>query len=301
MMPETNDIVISYNGNTIATTSASGQKTIGTSGKFCTGNIIVDYTKPTSDVSWFGGIDSVKIYELTKEFALTDFTNWNEFVPSTTAFALKFPATTYSTTSSTSVTFDRVGKNGSTIYNNIILDFSQYNYTVITDVFCTINYTDDESSLGISHVISNSITNIIQLGQVPRVLDNEIVMPTNNTSGQTTYASSINSQASIFRSQSNLLSYVRTAYYGVRLGTPSANLAGSAYSFDDTYININSGTLSVLADTYMSANAWNYVSARDTKFKYRARLYQVKKPNTLEYSATRQAESMLINGVFPVD
>ena len=42
---ESVDISISYAGSRIATMSSSGTKTLLTSGKYCTDNIIIDYTK----------------------------------------------------------------------------------------------------------------------------------------------------------------------------------------------------------------------------------------------------------------
>lgn len=42
------DISIKYKGNEIATMNASGTKTLLTSGKYCEGNISVEYTKPVS-------------------------------------------------------------------------------------------------------------------------------------------------------------------------------------------------------------------------------------------------------------
>ena len=41
------DVSIKYKGNEIATMNASGTKTLLTSGKYCEGNISVDYTKPS--------------------------------------------------------------------------------------------------------------------------------------------------------------------------------------------------------------------------------------------------------------
>lgn len=44
------DISIKYKGNEIATMDASGTKTLQTSGKYCEGDISVDYVKPVSYV-----------------------------------------------------------------------------------------------------------------------------------------------------------------------------------------------------------------------------------------------------------
>lgn len=44
------DVTVKYKGNEIATMDASGTKTLLTSGKYCEGNISVDYVKPVSYV-----------------------------------------------------------------------------------------------------------------------------------------------------------------------------------------------------------------------------------------------------------
>lgn len=40
------DVTIKYRGSGIATMSASGTKTLGTEGKYCDSNIVVEYSKP---------------------------------------------------------------------------------------------------------------------------------------------------------------------------------------------------------------------------------------------------------------
>ena len=46
------DVSIKYKGSAIAEMSASGNKTLGTSGKYCEGDVVVQYTRPTaSDVT----------------------------------------------------------------------------------------------------------------------------------------------------------------------------------------------------------------------------------------------------------
>lgn len=46
------DVAISYKGSQIATMDASGTKTLNTQGKYCEGNIIVQYSKPASQMDY---------------------------------------------------------------------------------------------------------------------------------------------------------------------------------------------------------------------------------------------------------
>jgi hypothetical protein len=48
------DITVTYKGNTIATMDASGTKTLETQGKYCEGDIDIEYVKPSG-----GGIEAV--------------------------------------------------------------------------------------------------------------------------------------------------------------------------------------------------------------------------------------------------
>ena len=45
------DVTLTYNGNTIAEMSATGTKTLKTAGKYCEGDIGVNYTKPNGGTS----------------------------------------------------------------------------------------------------------------------------------------------------------------------------------------------------------------------------------------------------------
>lgn len=44
------DVTITYKGTTIAELSASGSKTLNTSGKYCEGDISITYDKPEASV-----------------------------------------------------------------------------------------------------------------------------------------------------------------------------------------------------------------------------------------------------------
>lgn len=64
------DVTIKYKGATIATMDATGSKTLGTAGKYCEGDIAVEYVKP-------GGGSNPKIvltYTLAEDFTSTTST-----------------------------------------------------------------------------------------------------------------------------------------------------------------------------------------------------------------------------------
>lgn len=68
--PASPDVVISYNNTEIATMSESGTKTLETEGTFCTGDIVVSYTK-----SGGGGGSSSDAYDLIIKCNGAGFTN----------------------------------------------------------------------------------------------------------------------------------------------------------------------------------------------------------------------------------
>lgn len=69
------DVDISYNGSTIATMSDTGTKTLETQGKYCTGDIVVSYTKPApeevaeKDVNFIDYDGTIRYSYTASEFA----------------------------------------------------------------------------------------------------------------------------------------------------------------------------------------------------------------------------------------
>lgn len=90
------DVDIKYRGNSIATMSASGTTTLGTQGKYCDSDIVVEYTKPAYD--WMGeDAEFVSTILPTRTTLLKD-TGFATWTPSATAKVIQASealATTY--------------------------------------------------------------------------------------------------------------------------------------------------------------------------------------------------------------
>ena len=65
------DVTLTYKGSTIAEMNATGSKTLKTSGKYCEGDIVVSYVKPSS-----GGSDELAKKMITGEGNITELPSY---------------------------------------------------------------------------------------------------------------------------------------------------------------------------------------------------------------------------------
>ena len=67
------DLTIKFKGNSIAELSESGTKTLKTAGKYCEGDITVEYAKPAGGGGGSGGTGT-EILTYGKSYAASEFT-----------------------------------------------------------------------------------------------------------------------------------------------------------------------------------------------------------------------------------
>lgn len=249
-----------------------------------------------TNAAWFGGENPILLFTKEVEWALSD-TNYSSLTPSTTNQYLTLPATSYSSANQ-NVILDRWGNgyNGGTALN-----FAEYNYVVIYDIFTPVVYTTEESTMALGHqqVMTSSI--IIPIAQKPRYSSSIIYYPSDTVSGATS-TTPITCSGYWYRTASNVQAYYTTTNYGVGgiYTTPSVSLQSSA-SLTPAYIYFYSGSFRVCANaTYMNVSAFDYVNPDETKIHERIKLYQVDKFSS---SGTQweRGTYMALNRTFPTD
>lgn len=209
-------------------------------------------------------------------------TNYSSLTPSTSSQTLTQPATSYTTSASTSVIYDRWGSS----YSGVALDFGSYNYLVVSEYYVNIAYTTTESSMGLAHESGYGYVQVHSIGQYPRASNGTIIYSTSTTAG----TSSVNTASSyyglVYRNASNT-KYLVSATYGLYI-TPQAPTLASTSTLTSNYINFRSPTWAMrTSSTYMNQSAWQYVNPTNTVLHVKQRLYRVKKSGLYENVATR--------------
>ena len=117
------DITVTYKDSTIATMDASGTKTLKTAGKYCDGDIGIEYEKPVPVWSYLGAnpVKVLDIAETETALANTGFATW-----------------TPSTTATTIVNLSDVG--------SLELDMENYEYVILWFFDASIVYDGTETN-----------------------------------------------------------------------------------------------------------------------------------------------------------
>lgn len=240
-------------------------------------------TGGSSTTPWWVAYDEPQLLHTATYTLLLSSTNYSSLTPSTTSQTLTQPATSYTASASTSVVYDRWG-NG---YNSgSALDFSQYNYLVISEQYVDIAYTTTESTMGLAHASGFGSVYIYSIGQYPRASSGNIIYPTSTTYGTTTAASCGGYYSLEYRNASNTKQITQTTY-GISVSPQTPSFASTS-SLTSNYINFRSPTWAIRTSAnYMSQDAWQYVDAANTTLYVKQRLYRVKKSGLYENITTR--------------
>ena len=234
---------------------------------------------------WVAYNEPELLYTATYTLPLSS-TNYSSLTPSTSNQTLTQPATSYTTSASTSVTYDRWG---SSYHGGAALNFGEYNYLVVSEYYIYIGYTTVESSMGLAHEVGYGYVQIHSIGQYPRVSGGNIIYPTPTTYGNTTVNASSYYYSLEYRNASNVKAIAQTTY-GLYLSPQTPTLASTS-SLTSSYINFRSPTWSMrTSTTYMNQNAWQYVNPARTMLHVKQRLYRVKKSGLYENVAIRAVE-----------
>lgn len=231
---------------------------------------------------WVAYNEPQLLYTATYTLPLSS-TNYSSLTPSTSSQTLTQPATSYTTSASTSPTYDRWG---SAYHSGSALDFSQYNYLVVSEQYVNIAYTTTESTMSLAHAVGFGSVYIYSIGQYPRASSGNIIYPTPTTYGTTTAASCGGYYSLEFRNASNTKQIAQTTY-GMSASPQTPSFATTS-SLTSSYINFRAPTWSIRTSTaYMNQNAWQYIDAANTTLYVKQRLYRVKKSGLYENITTR--------------
>lgn len=244
---------------------------------------------------WFVDKEAVLLYTAEKEWKLSE-TNYPSLTPSSSSQILKFPATEYTVAPHQNATFDRWGAD---YHGGSALDFNNYDYVIIRNTLIDVAYIGDESNFNYGHVMRCNMgycTNTYSKVAVDS--NNQLIIPSSSAfSGIALITAGVSTYLKYRDASKNIKYYV--GGQGITISQSSASLLPQLTNPSVSYVNFNADTVNIkTTSTYM--NAYSDVDADNTKIITQAKLYQVKKPSSVEYAYIRTANSLL-NGTLPTD
>lgn len=309
-VPDSNDVYHPFVDPSVTTATASnvtsgkvfiasdGTETTGTGASTITStysNGTVTLNTEDVSVAWWGGLNPVRLHEASYTLTL-DQTNYSDLTPSTSNQTLQQPASGYSSSAATYITFDRWG-NG--YHGGSSLDFANYNYIVLNEAMSNIAYTVAESSMGILHMIQNSFVSVINIGHGFKISSGSVVVPTESVAG-TSRVYAMTYSSAVRRSASNALELGSSLVYGVGLTVTNPSLYSTS-TLTPFYVNFRSPQWSIRTNTsYHAQGAWAYVDAANTTLTNRQTLYRVDKPGQAT-AAWDRLLAMWQNKTIPVE
>lgn len=226
-------------------------------------------------MSWFGAEDAELIYEATAEYALEDMTNWGSLTPSTSSQYLKYPATDLSPSGGNNVIYARYGRGYGT---DDSLSLFEYSYWVTSEALSIMEYTVDESTLGIGHTLGFYGINIYNISASPGIKRGVIVYPSDNFTPESGIITAMGSYA-LGRNSTNILNTSGSnGAYCQGAGSMSPSNTTSNNSTALAYVSFYSPSYYLREHaTNFPSTLWQYVDASASGVKMRGRLYRAKK------------------------
>ncbi len=247
--------------------------------------------------TWWGeGKNPEFIYETTYNCKLND-TNYSSKTPSTTAQALYWPATTY-TTSGTGLQYPTFDRYGTGYHNGEPLDFSKYDYFVLEDYIADIKYTVDEAAMGALHSIKATQSGFSHLYESFKTTSGNIIIPTDTIIGTATMATQ-NFYGIWYRNASNVLNFARQGY-GIYFTQVGPSFSSTSY-LAVPYINFRLPYVYIRGhNSYHPVSSFTNIDTENTQIKVRMRLYKIDKSSTYRLAGERQVY-MYQNNAFPTE
>lgn len=240
------------------------------------------------------------IYAATASYALNNFLNWDTYSTTpTTSTTLIYAVTDYTSTSGTTVIFDRYGVD---YHNGAALDFSQYNYYLINECIFEPIYTQEESTITAIHPLAACFSSIYSITKILKYENNDIVQ-TGSTRIITNFTSSTGTQ---YNRKGTTYQIYQSTGYGPSLINTAPTLSETA-GVTASYINFSTPSLKMRSSASNTGIASvliteDILSITASQVKIQQQLYQLDKDQALipPIDAYKDITYMLKNKTFPI-